>query len=393
MLPNDKVLVAAGVNYHTPEQTLDSAELYDPASGTWMTTGSLIQRRGDHTATLLPNGKVLVAGGSVILQGAVASCELYDPASGTWTMTGSLHNARVDHTATLLPNGNVLVTGGLNLNENDQLTSAEVYDPASGTWTEVASLATKRDGHTATLLPNGKVLVAGGYNFDILWIARAELYDPANGTWQRTGSLATTRGRDAATLLPNGRVLVEGGYTGGFPGVPTETAELYDPASGTWQTTSSLATARAYHTATLLPNGKVLVATGYGIGGAYTPSAELYDVGLGFSSDWQPVIERAPRRLISGNPLRLTGSLFQGISQASSGNTQDSSSNYPIVQLRSIENSQVAFLPVDPVAGWSDTSFTSVPVTGFPLGPALVTVFTNGIPSTAKPLIVAKHHH
>ena len=89
----------------------------------------------------------------------------------------------------------------------------------------------------------------------------------------------------------------------------------------------------------------------------------------------------------------MTGSLFQGISQASAGNFQDSSSNYPIVQLRSLDSSEVVFLLVDPVGGWSDTSFTSLPLRHFPFGPALVTVFTNGIPSTAKYLVVAKHHH
>ena len=127
------------------------------------------------------------------------------------------------------------------------------------------------------------------------------------------------------------------------------------------------------------------------VDGYFEKTSELYDVGLGFSTDWQPEIETAPLRLVSGHRLRLTGSRFQGISQASGGNTQDSSSNYPIVQLRSLESSQFVFLPVDPVDGWSDTSFTSFPVRGFPAGPALVTVFTNGIPSVAKPLIVTKH--
>jgi large repetitive protein len=135
----------------------------------------------------------------------------------------------------------------------------------------------------------------------------------------------------------------------------------------------------------------VLVAGGYNYyGGGYLESAELYHVGLGFSSDWQPKIQRL--KLTGGKRLLLKGSLFQGISQASGGNTQDSSSNYPIVQLRSIDNSEVAFLPVDPIEGWSDTSFTSLPVKHFPLGPALVTVFTNGIPSTAKYLVIPKHH-
>jgi len=107
----------------------------------------------------------------------------------------------------------------------------------------------------------------------------------------------------------------------------------------------------------LLPNGKLLVAAGFNFGAV--ASADLYDVGLAFSSEWQPEIDRAPTTLRSGGRLRLMDSRFQGISQASSGNTQDSSSNYPIVQLRRLDNEHVTFLPVDPQRGWSDTSFTS----------------------------------
>ena len=128
---------------------------------------------------------------------------------------------------------------------------------------------------------------------------------------------------------------------------------------------------------------------GVALSGASIASAELYDVGLGFSSDWQPEITTAPAKLKFGKRLVLTGSRFQGISQASGGNTQDSSSNYPIVQLRSIDNSQVVFLGANPSRRWSDTRFTSVPVRDFPFGPALVTVFTNGIPSPAKYLVFA----
>ena len=167
-------------------------------------------------------------------------------------------------------------------------------------------------------------------------------------------------------------------------------AELYDPASGTWTATGGLNTARADHTATLLPNGKVLVAGGTNIDPLPTlSSAELYDVGLGFMRpDWQPQIATANSPLVLGGSLKLTGSRFKGISQASGGNTQDSSTNYPVTQLRNIDNSQVAFLPLGPIAGWSDTAFTSTPVNNFPPGPALVTVFTNGIPSDSKYLLV-----
>ena len=125
------------------------------------------------------------------------------------------------------------------------------------------------------------------------------------------------------------------------------------------------------------------------VAAAILTSAELYDIGLGFvRPDWQPQITTATSPLITGSSLILTGSRFQGISQASGGNFQDSSTNYPVVQLRNIDNSQVAFLPVDPMAGWSDTTFTSTPVSDFPPGPALVTVFTNGIPSDSKYLVV-----
>ena len=167
-------------------------------------------------------------------------------------------------------------------------------------------------------------------------------------------------------MLPNGKVLVAGGDdSSGL----LASAELYDPASGTWTATGDLSTARRRHTATLLPNGKVLVAGGDD-SSAILASAELYDVGLGFVSPaWQPQIAMARSPLLPAGGLKLTGSRFQGISQASGGNFQDSSTNYPVVQLRSIDNSQVAFLPVDPTAGWSDTSFNSAPLNNFPARP------------------------
>jgi N-acetylneuraminic acid mutarotase len=279
LLANGKVLVAGGYN----TGYLNSAELYDPATGTWSFTGSLNTPRYLHTATLLANGKVLVVGG--YNGGFLNSAELYDPATGTWIVTGSLNTPRYVPTATLLANGKVLVVGGDNSGS-----SAELYDPATGTWSITGSLKTPRGLHTATLLPNGKVLVAAGFTGIYIYTGdcpcidpvtnNAEIYDPATGTWSVTGNLKTPRGLHTATLLPNGKVLAAGGTDGTLIDigefVPFSSAELYDPATGNWSLTASLNTARNSHTATLLSNGKVLAAAGY-----YTDTAELYDPSTG----------------------------------------------------------------------------------------------------------------
>jgi hypothetical protein len=153
--------VAGGGNF-----MLITAELYNPASGSWSPTGSLTISREGHTATLLRNGTVLVAGG-IALPGAgfvTASAEIYDPVAGTWAGTGSLATARDIHSATLLPDGTVLVTGGRydSPTTDETIASAELYDPAAGTWSSTGSLRAARAKHTATLLANGVVLLAGG---------------------------------------------------------------------------------------------------------------------------------------------------------------------------------------------------------------------------------------
>ena len=388
LLPSGKVLVAGG---NDGPGYLRLAELYDPAAGTWAETGSLATARGAHTATLLPSGNVLVAGGLESGSGLLSSAELYDPATGRWRSTGSLGTARDGHTATLLPSGKVLVVGGSD-GFHSYLSSAELYDPATGTWMPTGSLATARELHTATLLPSGKVLVAGGLGFgvpDPTYLSSAELYDPASGIWTATGSLATTRDYHTATLLPSGKVLVAGGFHGtSFP----TSVELYDPAAGSWTATGSLNKPRYQHTATLLSSGKVMVAGGYNDNNFFMSSAELYDQGLGFDSNWQPLLTTiSPSILPSGSALTASGSRFKGISEASGGNGQNSPSNYPLVQLLSLANEQTLFLLADPTTGWSDSSFTSTPITlmttsssGFPIGHALVTVFTNGIPSQSQ---------
>lgn len=209
LLANGNVLVAGGF----PTGTL--AELYNPETDTWTITGSLRAARTFHAATLLRNGKVLVAGGgqSGGSGQASASTELYDPTTGTWALTGAMKRARSGPAVALLPNGKVLIVGG------DSAASSELYDPASGTWTLTGSPSSFSGGCPPTLLANGKVLAWGN------------LYDPVNGTWTTTG--ASSASYDTALLLLDGRVLSAGNNR-------TFTAELYDPNTRLWSPTGSI---------------------------------------------------------------------------------------------------------------------------------------------------------
>jgi N-acetylneuraminic acid mutarotase len=203
LLTNGLVMVAGGMD---SANIFSSTELFNPASATWSFTGDMNIPRAYHTATLLTNGLVLVAGGMGCCSStnsAMASAELYNPATGTWTNTGTMTASRKYHTATLLNDGRVLVAGGANKN-GASLSSAELYNPVTGTWAATGTMTTAREYHTATLLTNGQVLVAGGGS-------GAELFDPATGKWSVTGSLNFSRSWHTATLLTNGQVLVVGG--------------------------------------------------------------------------------------------------------------------------------------------------------------------------------------
>ncbi len=272
LLANGKVLVVGGNPAN--QYITSSAELYDPATGVWTPTGSLNNVNSARTATLLNNGKVLVTGEKydpTYLK--FPSAELYDPATGLWTLAAN--PGVISQTATLLLSGNVLITGSWIPFNGNAYKGALYYDPAADTWTPTGSLASYADNLTATLLANGKVLVAGGYicSLSCVGINTSELYDPATNLWTLTGSLVDGRYSHTATLLPNGKVLVAGGYTNS---VVLNTAELYDPSTGLWTKTTSLTNGRYSHTATRLPNGKVLVAGGFN-NSAVLVSAELYD--------------------------------------------------------------------------------------------------------------------
>ena len=255
-----------------PGATAVAPSLVQPRAATWTAISNMTQDvRVARSATLLPDGKVLVVGDDEVRGSAV----VYDPASRTWSATKRMVQPQFGSTATLLLDGRVLVAGG-------KVPSSELYDPASGTWTPTGTMTARRAGHTATLLPDGRVLVTGGED-DGGFVASAELYDPSTGSWAPTGSMGDARSGHSATLLPDGKVVVSGGYRSDGNGV-LASAELYDPASGTWAATRSMDASRANQTATLLLDGKALVSGGLSvISGMFGPlaSAELYDPGSG----------------------------------------------------------------------------------------------------------------
>lgn len=279
LLPNGQVLIAGG--YHRG-LIVGVAELYNPATGTFTTTGSLNTARYSHSATLLNNGKVLIAGGQN--SGSLASAELYDPATGQFTVTGSLSCACGRESA-LLPDGKVLFSGGFD--GSVALATAEIYNPATGTFSPTGNLRVARAGPSATLLTTGKVLVAGGvfftgtppYNLIANYLASAELYDPTTGTFALTGSLKTARSGNTATVLADGRVLMAAGENNGANGGYLGSAEIYTPSTGKFTATGNLNTARFLHTAHLLASGQVLIVAG-NLHGSIA-SAELYNPATG----------------------------------------------------------------------------------------------------------------
>lgn len=272
LLPSGQVLALGGYS--------GTLEYFQWDSETWDSPGSFQGTRRLHTATLLRDGRVLVAGGN---GRASSSAELYVPGSSYFTATGALLTNRREHAAVTLPDGRVLVMGGTD-DAGRVLASAEVYDPATGTWSATGSMSQPRRAFISTALNDGRVLVAGGFVDggdkckSSNCLVGAELYDPATGTWSVTGSLATARGFHAAALLGDGSVLVSGG---GQDGAPSARSERYLPASGTWVSSGEMFSPRRRHSLTPLSNGWVLAAGGYDASTGIHASAELYDPRVG----------------------------------------------------------------------------------------------------------------
>jgi WD40 repeat protein len=280
--------------------------------------------------------------------------------------------ARYFHTATMLPDGKVLVAGGFD--GSLTLASSELFDPITGTWDTVGNLNASRYSHTTTLLPNGTVLAAGG-EFNSNFLYSTEIYHPSSGTWTFTGDLNANRRDHTATLLPDGKVLVAGGYDNEY----LLQSEVYDPAEGIWTSTGDMNAKRAFHTATVLPDGRVLIVGGEDSEN-YLPYAEVYDRGINALPAWKPTLSTYPFTLPMGHSLEATGSGFTGygLSQASNSVTNSSDTNYPLVQLVRLDNEQMIWVPLK---AFAVTALSTKQVNGILPGPCQLTVFVNGIPS------------
>jgi WD40 repeat protein len=277
LLQSGKVLIAGGMGGTVSSGAdLASSELYDPCTNTWSPAGILGQARNGHSAVLLRDGRVLVVGGSQ--NGwSVDTAELYDPLTNVWSPTGAPPGPGM---ALRLDNGQVLLVGDDVVDNTTAL-----YDPTTDGWSPTGLDAHPRWGFGATLLGSGKVLLSGGFSIEPFSpaVLEAELYDPVSATWSPAGVLSRMRNGDAPVRLQSGRVLISGGYPQAPSPTPPASTEIYDPGANAWSAGENLLVARWIHTTTLLPSGDVLIAGGSSSSGAGSAlaSSELYDESSG----------------------------------------------------------------------------------------------------------------
>jgi len=337
LLADGTVLLAGGAD--AASAAVARTARFHPDTGEWTATGALHTARRLHTATRLPDGKVLVAGGTNVATQfpppGLSTAEVFDPAAGTWSTTGAMHHARWGHSAVLLDDGTVLVAGGAAVRSGQSLgalRTAERYDPKTGTWTEVAPMTDARTGHPAVVLDNGRVLVAGGgvpvSRTDEAALAYCELYDPDADAWTPTGTMLAPRTRHQAVLISATSVLVTGGSApgplgdGGFDPASRSTAERYSQSTGAWTEAEAMPGGRGRHRAVPLGSGKALVVGGVDSvrNAAGFASALVYDSG---PDSWKPAAGLATGRwafaavqLADGTALVAGGTVASGLAAA-----------------------------------------------------------------------------
>ena len=351
-LVGGKVLVAGGAD--AAGNALAATALFDPAAGAWSAGAPLATGRRLHTTVRLGDGRVLAVGGRGVAGDALSSAEVYDPAAATWSaLPGRIGTARFAHSATVLPGGKVLIAGGSGdrgTHGSGALASAELFDPLTRVWTATAPMTDARSGHRAVLLRDGRVLVVGGalptggspqdpdgpvieedgpaIAEEAHALSYCEVYDPKAGTWTPTGSLATARKGHQATLLPDGRVLATGGDAvvapdGTFSPHSLDSAELYDPATGQWSPAAAMPGGRALHRGLLTRSGVVLVlggtagpelTAGFRSVLTYDPAGDRWTAGSGLLlGRWAAgVVELADDRVLMAGGTAAAGSAAPG---------------------------------------------------------------------------------
>ncbi|MEX2621541.1 MAG: kelch repeat-containing protein, partial [Egibacteraceae bacterium] len=296
---DDQITATSPPGTGTAHVTVTTAEGTSPpnpvseftyAPGLWERTGQLSEPRFDPSLTLLADGRVLAAGGRDEIRGGVTTdtAEVFDPLTGQWSPTGSLGGPRSHHSATLLPDGRVLVAGGFP-DGSTGLASAEVYDPEAGEWSPVDEMEEARGRHVAARLDDGRVLVAGGQPGPRR--DSAEIFDPSDDTWETTGAMTDARNQFAGDVLTDGRVLVVGGPT------TNESAEIYAPATGEWSPIADTHAGRRQHHGIALDDGGFLVISGVGAGKTaevYDPDTDEWTASLMVNDRWEPLIGKLP---------------------------------------------------------------------------------------------------
>jgi len=262
LLADGAVLVTGGIGVVNKQTVaLASAERYDPHTNQFISLSSMARPRdASHRAVRLTDGRVFITGGADF-SSIVRLSEIFDPSRNAFRAAGNAGQDRAAHTSTLLPDGRVLIAGGYGSSFSGPLNTAELFDPATGKFRQTGRMAARRYGHAGAALPDGRVVILGGYDPANQSLSSVEIYDPQTGVFTRQGNLAEIRGDFTATLLPDGRILAVGGVST-TAGNTRSSVEIYDPATGKSAVVAQLSHQRAFHTATTLQGGRVLVAGG-----------------------------------------------------------------------------------------------------------------------------------